>query len=347
MNKNQIIGTITIVTIIGVTVYAIKKSRELKKAEEDSFGIDEAQHIVESYAEADVQATYDYYKAMQDDSDRSNDMNDVIDEAHDEVNFNRSFGVNYDGTSNLHKDIDKIADADLPIHPEDTKDKSSGTLAAYMINGKREFIDEEDMEDIEDIDPSDQIFLTYKEPQINLEEQEKLRHDPNSQEALDQFINMELADWRDNENIRLTMSNLFTKEFTPRNDGDQILKTKLIDYRVGFFGFGSIHTLDVTIAEILLHYARAATYNIGESVGFWVDYFLGFNELWHDMDDMELEDTIRELNQHGYFNSDRQTHGIFGLTPDRMNEAERIASFSFGGLVTYEIEFNEFLKACL
>lgn len=351
MNSRHVIGTITIIGIVGFTIYAIKKSKDLKKAEENSFGVEDAKQFVQEYEENDAQLDREFHERMEEER-----ISDIKNDAHDEVGYNQSFGVDYHGNS-----IAERIDAELPYKEEHLKkdffedDKSSeedmkmGSRVEAVIASYKETVEEpeEEEEDLYDIDPSDQIFLSYKEPKVNPEEMEVLRHDPNSPEALEQFIRMELADWREDHPTFQTMYSLYKKEFVPRTDGDQILKTKLIDYRIGFFTHKSIHTLDITMADVITHYARAAQYNIGETVGYWVDYFLGFNELYPEQDEMELSDTIYELNSHAYFNAHHQTHGLFGLTPERFNEAERIASFSVHGEVTYETEFNEFLKACL
>ena len=111
--------------------------------------------------------------------------------------------------------------------------------------------------------------------------------------------------------------------------------------------FESRYNQQVTMAEIILHYARATAFNIGESVRYWVEYFLSFNELNHIIDGFEMGDTILELNKHAYFNSMRNTYGMFGLTAEQFEAAARVASFNVHDEITYEMEFNEFLKSCL
>jgi hypothetical protein len=180
-----------------------------------------------------------------------------------------------------------------------------------------------------------------------IEEGDELRYEPNSKEARSQFIKMELAEWAPLEDAHQTLTNLFNFPFQPHNDGDHDLYTKIIDYRVQFFGFGSRWSKEVTIADIVLYFARKAEFDVGQTVRYWAEYFLSFNEIDFTQPSYEIDERIHELNSHTYFNEERATFGLFGLPRTAMDSAISIANRNIDRSVTYEIEFEEFLKSCI
>jgi hypothetical protein len=295
-----IFGGITIVAIIGGTIYAIKKSKDLKKVEEDTISLDEARAIVAN------------------------------------KKFDKEYAKHFDNVE--QETIREYAEADV-----------KATYEAYKR--MEEFVEDEEEEDEDAFDDQYEEFMDNIEgPQISehiMEEVEELRYEPNSREAREQYIKMELADWVPNEEDYQTLLRLFDFPFVPQNDGDHTLKTQIIDFKVQFFGFGSKWTKEVTIADIILHYSRAAEFNCGETVKYWAEYFLGFNDLHHTYSSNTLDQVIRSLNTHTYFNEERATFGLFGLTRESMESAIAIANRNIDNSVTYEIEFNEFLKSCL
>lgn len=294
MKMKHILGTVTIVVIIGGTIYAIKKSKDLQKTEEISLG--EARDIVSERA------------------------------------FNEAYAEHFEVTTDV---VEILDEEEMYILKEGVRE------AASFKSSTESFYEDEEFEDDE-----------YEERPI-IEtitlagEDNELRYEPNSKEARSQFIKMELSEWRLLEDTYQTMTNLFEFPFQPRNDGDYDLKTAIIDYKARFFGFGSIWTKEVTYADVILHYARAAHFNCDESVKYWVEYFLEFNELDFTRPSRHIDEMLEALNHHTYFNEERATFGLFGLTRESMDQAIRIANRNIDRSVTYEIEFNEFLKSCL
>lgn len=196
----------------------------------------------------------------------------------------------------------------------------------------------EDVEDVAD---------WYKERIPTTEEDTTMMHEPNSIEARNQYVRMELAEWSTSDDTYAILNRLFDFPFNPKTDGDYDLKTRIIDYRVNFFGFGSRWAKEVTFAEVILHYARLANFNYDESVRYWADYFLQFVEIGPNTSSRDMDDVIDSLNNHMYANRDTATFGLFGLTSEQMNRAVDIANKNIDNSLTYEIEFNEFLKGCI
>lgn len=314
-----IFGATTITLIVGGVVYAIIKSKQAEKEEEQSISLSEAREIVANKKNKDSGWGDSYTPTT-----------DEIEEYEDKIHFESNIEV-----------------------VEETESRKIQAVKASDINEEDEDLDDEDdeYENINEHTPSPSIeplkdFLYYEEG-IDPKEDKELRYEPNSVEAKHQFIRMELADWEPNNDIYRIMIQLFEFAFVPTSDGDEILRTQIIDYKVQFFGFGSRWNKEVSFADVIFHYARTAEFNCGESVAYWVEYFLDFNEFEWDSTSHRIDTLILRLNSHTYFNEERQTFGLFGLTRESMDQAIRIANMNIDRSVTYEIEFNEFLKSCL
>lgn len=311
---NYILGATTIVVIIGGTIYAIKKSRDIEKAEEEAITLEEAAIIVAR--------------------ERGE---------HEDIHFKADIEV----INNEPKPIKAIKRSEMENLPEEDFDESDlsdddiGEDEPMYEDPKKPYIPRENhtVEPLKD-------FWWYEEG-IDPKEDKELRHDPNSIEAKHQFIRMELADWDHEQDVYRIMLQLFEFPFIPTTDGDELLRTQIIDYKVQFFGFGSKWCREVSYADIIFHYARSAAYNCGEHLPYWVEYFLSFIEIEAESEEEHFDTMLMRLNSHSYFNEERQTYGLFGLTRESHDQAIRIANMNLDRSVTYEIEFNEFLKSCI
>lgn len=314
MKLKQVLGTVTIIAIAGGTIYAIKKSKDAKKIEEQEITLEEAREIV-----------------------KEREFNQAYAEQFDDVE--RGEGIHF------FVDIDEVTEVQ-PLDEEEMYILKEGVRESASFSSSFDEEEEEDYidENIEGpgIDESDDNNIGQF-----TEEDRKLRYEPSTMDALKQFKRMELAELAHDTDVYQTMLRLFDFPFQPTNDGDDMLRTQIIDYRVQFFGFGSRWVKQVTFADVILHYARSAHFNCDESIGYWVDYFLGFNDLWYQYSSSAIDASINTLNAHQYYNDERQTFGLFGLTRNAMNQAIQIANRNIDRSVTYEIEFNEFLKSCL
>lgn len=312
---NYVLGAVTIGLIVGGTIYAIKKSKDAEEQEEQAISLSEAREMVEK---------------------RRKEQQEV-EELAEEIHF----------------------EAEIEEVEEEPVRKIQIVKASEYDEYEEDYEDEyeEDEEDEDGIDENIEgpsiptveplkDFMYYEEG-IDPKEDKTLRFEPNSVEAKHQFIRMELSEWTPADDVYRIMLQLFEVPFVPNNDGDEILRTQVIDYKVQFFGFGSKWAKEVSFADIILHYARAAEFNVGESVDYWVNYFMEFNDFYWDSTSHEIDTLVMRLNSHSYFNEERQTFGLFGLTRQSMDQAIRIANMNIDRSVTYEIEFQEFLKSCI
>lgn len=179
------------------------------------------------------------------------------------------------------------------------------------------------------------------------EEDKILRYEPNSTEARDQFIRMELAEWVPVEDFYTVMLNLFEQDFQPTNDGDRYIKESIMDYRMEFFGPDSKWSHEVTYADLVLHYARQLSYNCNGTIREWAENLIANTEITVYTTPEELFVILQALNAHTYFNNDFKSFGLFGLNDESMDLALKSAAKNIEPLVTYDIEYNEFMKCVL
>lgn len=326
MNTKQVLGTVTLVAIVGVTIYAIKKSKDITKSEGEAISLDEARYIVNEVKELDSSREEDMYDESQDFEEMKEEMKEVAD-------WNRGYMGNEPA----------VEDEDVKTYGRIVKGIGYDTFSNR--------VDEDDDDDTEEEDAEDFLqeleFDEFNRQKPVIEEGNELRYEPNSVEALRQFRQMELMEWQPNEDTYQTLEMLFDFPFEPQNDGDEMLRNQIIDYRAHFFGITSKWVKLVSYADVILHYAKKVQFNCDETVGYWTNYFLEFNNLFHGYSSQAIDEEIRELNAHTYFNEERATFGLFGLTRESMDQAIRIADGNIDRSVTYEIEFNEFLKSCI
>ncbi len=286
MNRKQVMGLVTVGVIIGGTVYCIKKYKDSVK-EGEVIDLATARQLVKERPRQ-AQEEYRHPNEMS-----REEMDEMIDEAHDEAGWNASF---------------------------------------------------EQSADIDDYDYYDGLDYTKPLAATLTEEDKQLRFNPDSIQARDQFVKMELAELIPNTPEYQIMKKLFNVEFEPLNDGDEILRSQLADYRQEFFGPTSRWNEAVTIGDIVTNYARLTDYNIGGGIGSWIVAFIHNTEFSELSSDVDFNHIVTRLNQHEYMNNQTDLYGFFGLNSYIMSDAQRIADDTIDGEVTYEIEFNEFLK---
>lgn len=313
---NYVFGAVTIGLIVGGTIYAIKKSKDAEKQEEAAITLEEARDIVaRSKQDTEGEATEEvvHFQAP---------IVHTTEEMKQAPISHRLYELE-DEEEEMDEGIAEI------VEDEPTYGVSPGGLTITPIVPLNEF--------------------RYFEEGIDPKEDKELRYDKDSEEARHQFIRMELADWGDEftHPVYRIMLQLFEVPLYPTNVGDDLLRTQIIDYKADFFGITSRWVKEVSFADIIFHYARSATFNCGESIQYWVEYFMDFNAFEWDMTTRELDTIVLRLANHSYFNEERHTFGLFGLTPQSMDQALATASRNPDRSVTFEIEFQEFLKTCL
>lgn len=299
MSKKRIMGIVTISLIIGGTIYCIKKYKDDMKYGEP-IDLEEARDIVKRHSEEAKRSTEEVAKEF---GMTSEEIEEMVDEARDEVNWNMSFQKSED--------------------------------------------DDEDVDHAHEYDFYDGLDWNRPLSEYITEEDKTLRYEANTVQARDQFIKMELADLTPGMQEYQIMKRLYDFPFEPLNDGDSTLYSQLSDYREEFFGPDSRWNDNVSFADIIAHFARATDYNIGGGVGTWIVKFVRFIDITELDSGLSIGDALNKLNQHTYQNDRLDTYGLFGLEFDDCVAAEEMAELTIDGQLTYEIEYNTFLKSVM
>ena len=236
--------------------------------------------------------------------------------------------------------INPTSDGDIWIKEDETSPKIQ-VMTPEEIDAKIREDEERQVE--EDIKKEEEKHIAKPEAVWHEDEGAgKLRHDPNSDEALYQFHRMELADWRPQDITFQTMVQLYNIPFEPQNDGDFNLHTKLTHHREEFFGKSSRWNDKITFADVLTYFARRASYDLGNPYSFWVKHFISIADL-EGRDDESLEVVVSDIVAHDHYVEGWDAWGLFGLCDNHIREAEDIAKGYVDDAVTFEIEFNVFM----
>lgn len=317
-------GVTTITLIVGGTAYAIKKSYDRKKQEAEAISVDEARAMVKEHESDEEVDEEPQSEPVATTRPAPINMENFKDNIRDVASFNASFAPPSPQVAPINEEFEEFEE---DIDEETAEAEVSATDDGYGFY--------------------DDVNFDIPLAEYMTEEDKVLRHEPNSIQARQQYLKMELAEWVPMEDAYQTLLKLYDFPFVPQNDGDHMLMTKIIDYRSQFFGFNSKWTKEVDFADIVLYFAKMADYNCGNGIRYWVDYILDHNEFHHTFGSARLGNVLEELNAHTYYNEEKQTYGLFGLSSEGMESAIATASRNIDKSVTYEIEFNELLKTCI
>lgn len=153
------------------------------------------------------------------------------------------------------------------------------------------------------------------------EEEEKLRHHPDSQAAWDQYVNMRLADI-DDPDLERFYRILMNVDYYPIEDGrDHIVESNITNDRTLFFGGASRFVGGMTIGELLLHFARLLDFDLDQGIEYWADRLLINIDLeYHKrLTHTKLQQTVYEVVNHRWYNSAfEHSFGIFALYDPEM-----------------------------
>lgn len=344
------LGLITTVVIVGGTVYCIKKAYDTKKQEASAISLDEAKKIVED-RKADIEyvETHAYWQTKGVFPTISEDeMEDTKFGARDISHYDPDFERRELKPKEMAVLVDEAresADWNASFEPPKTAIDSDRQIFGVRVEDIVE--EEEEEEEEEDIDPEElQVSKGYFEEDKDVIDD--LRYEPNSVDAREQFISMELANLGRDNDTRDIVAMLYDHSFVPTCTEDHNLMVRLIDHRIKFFGVVSRWTKEVTYGDLIMYYGKSAEFNCGNDVKYWVDYFL----TCADMDNVtltseEIDDRINLLNSHTFYNKEMQSHGLFGLTEDQMTEAIDIALKRIDKQVTYDIEFHQLMQGVI
>lgn len=210
---------------------------------------------------------------------------------------------------------------------QEVSDKVDAEFAAeslqYEESDDLDF-DEEDSEDVSSINYKElvhtyglDIATEYNHivrimEENTYEELEDVRHDINSDAALEQYKAMRLSEVQESD-WRVALFRLFNIRFTPLNEMDDNLRIHAMEEREMFFGMDSIWYPEVSIAEVMLHFAELMSMDFGESVDYYVEELVRNCGITGDMPLYELTKISSLLENHDLYTENG--FGMFGLKP--------------------------------
>ncbi|MEG0239464.1 MAG: hypothetical protein RR643_04870 [Anaerorhabdus sp.] len=226
---------------------------------------------------------------------------------------------------------------ELAKRREEKKVKSDTLKEVWVELAEKDDIEEEAQwardyyEKEEDIDPEEY----YDEED---EEVEKLRYDPNSQEALTQYKNMRLAEMDKHGNdTRATLERLFEEPILPTNDEDGWIIDHIIEKRREFFGDNSIWNDNSSVAELILHFAIQADFDCDGGVAHWCNSFVSNMGLWSGIGKNMMDEKLTSLFKHTLDGN------MFGLMENEWLEVHNRSRKPF---ITFTNEYHFWLELC-
>lgn len=193
-------------------------------------------------------------------------------------------------------------------------------------------ISQEPIEVVEDEDENEEIILTeedieeWEEENIEYDDgdvephnflisnnivEEKLRHDPNSVDAWNQFVSMMCSDYEGSANTILALRRLFEENFSPVNVADANIVRQIIINREHFFGKDSIYSKNATFAELLIYFAGMMNWHYEIAPEDAMQQLL-INVEVVGVGDSALSRNLKDLKDHNWVNS-YEKYGLFAL----------------------------------
>jgi len=187
--------------------------------------------------------------------------------------------------------------------------------------------------DYSDLDPEDRPTMAHDEPddvkpvtKIKAKKVEKLRYDPNSKEALEQYHSMLLANFDDHGATYRLVRRMFDVPVQLGTDTDPraTLLSNIQDQRIEFFGRDSIYSEDEmpTLGEIFVYLSTKADYDMGLGQEYWCDLWLNLNHIMEPISAYDLKLFGKSVEQDNIEETiDGQTfYGIFRLSEESIQD---------------------------
>lgn len=181
------------------------------------------------------------------------------------------------------------------------------------------------------------MYLLHGKDKEGLSE---MRYDANSEEALQQYKAMKLADvqrseWGD------VIYRFFDVKFTPSCPMDDNIRINIESDREEFFGLESIHTVgQATIAEVILYFAELMSLDFGESVDHFAEELVNNIVISSTAPDQEFVEAGYRIANHSLHT--KKGYGIFGLTTVQMADLSEDTLFMEYNASSYFDDFDDF-----
>ena len=200
--------------------------------------------------------------------------------------------------------------------------------------------DERQTEDEEFLFADEEEEMEYEVLQDPEEGVVELRFPPNSEEALHQYKEMSLAEFDAMGPAKRALYMLFKVPYHPNNSQDGLVVNHIKESRLDFFSEDSVYVNEqVTIAELILYFAKMADYDMDKGIEYWSNQFLFNLDIVPGIDQNTLNNIIGALVSHTYIGE--MGYGLFGLDDE---EYKKVLNFNQLGGVTFLKQYNVFLE---
>lgn len=172
--------------------------------------------------------------------------------------------------------------------------------------------------------------------------------DPNSMEAVQSYIRMELAEYTTGGDEYILLNKLFTYAFVPSTMGDEVLKGAIASKRAGYFGSNCRWNEMVSWADVLIWYAKKLGWNLNcDDNEYWVGHMLDQIGITYATTDDEIVRNLDALTNHTYYNEDKvsEQFGLFGLDIHGVEHMDEKLKYSVEQKYTFELELNAYIQA--
>ncbi len=236
---------------------------------------------------------------------------------------------------------------DEPIEQE-TTDVIPGVVSTYPIV---EYLDEGEVEDLDGYEGAYTSLEALEEAGEDDEEiytdgseegVEELRFHKDSEEALHQFKEMNLAEFEPTSQTTIVLWQLFNVEYKPTTPEDGHIKETLISERKAFFGLESVHNDFISIAEFLLYFARTLDFDLDGGVYMWAEWLVKNLGITPGIGAITLENIIDSLMSHNF--QSQYGFGLFAFSNERYKDMLTSTNNSTVRYPTFLAQYHVFIK---
>ena len=242
--------------------------------------------------------------------------------------------------SEILEDIKKTENdkvVDFPIRPISAKTKFEEATEKLKFVPMRP---KEMLYELQEDDEEDECDYYAKD---KVTEEVRKGTDPNSLDALEQYMSMQTAEFDNGSNEDVLIRTLHRHPFVPVTLGDHTLFDAMLDTRIDFFGADSKWAKSASWGDLIMHYAERLNYHLEDGLTHWVQYLIEQIGIKRRDTRDEIEMVIDDLVNHDFTNMTTGLFGLFGLDEDGQIDLESQLEYSVSKRYSFEMEFNSFL----
>lgn len=314
--------TITLTSAVGYVVYKAYNTYQKEREIEGTYKPVSGKEILAAKNLEEKIATKRSLEELAEEARQElKEMDETPDDAYD---ISSDGFVKYTGENKM----DKVADVNIyrVAHLNDVEEKATTENTLDKLN-----------------DPEWMIEGATWEGIVMEKEDDELRYDPNSEEALEQYKRMIFSDFEGEYDLIPRLERVFDKNFYPVNEQDANIQKHILIEREKFFGEGiSAWNGYATFAELFIFFANRVAWNYYIDSAYVLKFILDNVNIYQNTSETKLSTMVSDIKDHNFM-SDNDTYGIFGLTPE--DYENNIANYpgrviNTNDDVTFAMEYN-------